>query len=248
MVLNTPVSPPLVEGLPEQHRDDRRDHDRQVGERAVEAAAAAHLAHQHGRDERDRVAEDAARAARSTRCSRPRSAAAGRRAPARKLSSPTQVAGCTRFVCCSDMITVRTIGYHENAPKISSRGSRKTTVVSPPPRTQVTGVRRAGGRVRAGCRPRGPRVVTLSATAMVEPPRVREGPPPAGCRSSDTRPMVLRRSGAGGDRLLCGRLRLPRAAAGCSRSASVSTASTAGVERVVDALRRGRGLGRDRAA
>ena len=40
------------------------------------------------------------------------------------------------------MITVRTIGYHENAPKTSSIGRRKSNVASPPPRTHVTGVRR----------------------------------------------------------------------------------------------------------
>ena len=48
----------VVEGLPKQDGDDRRDDDRQVRERAVEAATAAHLAHQHGRHERYRVAED----------------------------------------------------------------------------------------------------------------------------------------------------------------------------------------------
>ena len=62
---------------------------------------------------------------------------------ARKLSSPTHVAACTRFVCCSDMITVRTIGYHENAAKTNSIGKRNSSVVSPPPRTQVIGVCRA---------------------------------------------------------------------------------------------------------
>ncbi len=58
---------------------------------------------------------------------------------ARKLSIPTHVGACTRFVCCSDMITVRTIGYHENAPNTNSSGSRKRSVVSPPPRTHVAG-------------------------------------------------------------------------------------------------------------
>ena len=38
------------------------------------------------------------------------------------------------------MITVRTIGYHENAPKTRIIGSRKSSVVRPPPRTHVTGV------------------------------------------------------------------------------------------------------------
>src|SRR5580765_4431189 len=41
------------------------------------------------------------------------------------------------------MTTVRTIGYHENAPNTSSIGSRKRNVVSPPPLTQVRGERRA---------------------------------------------------------------------------------------------------------
>jgi hypothetical protein len=44
------------------------------------------------------------------------------------------------------MITVRTIGYHENAPKTSSKGRRKTTVESPPFLTHVAGVRRARDR------------------------------------------------------------------------------------------------------
>ena len=43
-----------------------------------------------------------------------------------KLSSPTHVGACTRFVCWNAMTTVRTIGYHENAPKTSSSGSRKS--------------------------------------------------------------------------------------------------------------------------
>ena len=38
------------------------------------------------------------------------------------------------------MITVRTIGYHEKAPNTNSSGSRKSSVVRPPPRTHVTGV------------------------------------------------------------------------------------------------------------
>jgi hypothetical protein len=41
------------------------------------------------------------------------------------------------------MITVRTIGYHENAPKTNNIGKRKISVVRPPPRTHVTGLRRA---------------------------------------------------------------------------------------------------------
>ena len=52
------LGPRVVEELPQQHRDDRRHDDRQVGERRVEPLAAAHLAHEHGGDERDRVAED----------------------------------------------------------------------------------------------------------------------------------------------------------------------------------------------
>ena len=59
----------VVERLPEQHGDDRRDHDRQVGERAVDAAEAPHLAHQHGGDERDRVAEDQREQREVRRCS-----------------------------------------------------------------------------------------------------------------------------------------------------------------------------------
>src|SRR3954452_8319243 len=65
----------------------------------------------------------------------------------RKLSNPTHVGGAKRFVCWNDMMTSRTIGYHENAPKMSSIGSAKSSVVRPPLRTQVTGERLA--RVRA---------------------------------------------------------------------------------------------------
>ncbi len=54
-----------------------------------------------------------------------------------KFESPTQVAGSTRFVCCNDIVTRRTIGYHENAPKTASSGNRKNSVVRPPPRTHV---------------------------------------------------------------------------------------------------------------
>src|SRR5579862_8183220 len=63
-----------------------------------------------------------------------------------KFANPTHVAGCTRFVCCSDMITVRTIGYHENAPKITSIGSRKANVARPSFVTQENGPRRAFSR------------------------------------------------------------------------------------------------------
>ena len=47
----------VVEGLPEEHCDDRWDDDRQVRERAVPAARPPHLTHQYGRDERDRITE-----------------------------------------------------------------------------------------------------------------------------------------------------------------------------------------------
>src|SRR6195952_5012295 len=59
-----------------------------------------------------------------------------------KLSQPTQVAGRTRLVCWNDMVTVRTIGYQEKAPNTNNMGSRKISVVSPPPATQLAGVRR----------------------------------------------------------------------------------------------------------
>ena len=133
----------VVERLPEQHRDDRRNHDRQVRKRAVDAADAPHLAHQHGRDERDRDSRRAGRAARTRAVFLTAIGSSGSCSTSRKLCEPDPASrGCTRFVCCSDMITVRTIGYHENAPKTRSIGSRKSSVVSPPPRTHVTGVRR----------------------------------------------------------------------------------------------------------
>src|SRR5579862_5616953 len=69
-----------------------------------------------------------------------------------KFANPTHVAGWTRFVCCSDMITVRTIGYQENAPKMHSIGSRKSSVVRPPPRTHVPGVRRGRNCTRVDSR------------------------------------------------------------------------------------------------
>ncbi len=63
---------------------------------------------------------------------------------ARKLSSPTHVGACTRFVCWNDITTVRTIGYHENAPKTSEqREQEEEASTRPPLRTQVSGVRRA---------------------------------------------------------------------------------------------------------
>src|SRR3984893_9835965 len=79
--------------------------------------------------------------------------------PVAKFENPTQVAGCTRFVCCRDMITRRTIGYHENAPKTRSRGSRKRSFESPPRFTQVTGVRLT--RTRVG--PAAARVVSAAS-------------------------------------------------------------------------------------
>ena len=48
----------VVEELPEQHRDDRRDDDRQVGEGAVEALEPLHLAHEHGHEDGQRESED----------------------------------------------------------------------------------------------------------------------------------------------------------------------------------------------
>ena len=136
----------VVERLPEEHRDDRRDHDREVRERAVEAARAC----------APRSSAPPRRAGSDSRRSSASSAkyavflhgdrqAAGRATTRSKFWNPTHVAGCTRFVCCSDMITVRTIGYHENAPKTNSSGSRKSSVVRPPPRTHVSGVRRRRG-------------------------------------------------------------------------------------------------------
>ena len=140
----------------------------------------------------------------------------------RKLSSPTQVAGCTRFVCCSDMITVRTIGYHENAPKMASIGSRKTSLVRPPPRTQVAGDRRARRRGRAGPRAAMARCFS-QCHGIAACHRCLQGPGferLAGCRCHDTRPPTC------SDYLPCADQppvrccwRLP-AAAGCSRSAS----------------------------
>ena len=42
-----------------------------------------------------------------------------------KFCSPTHVGACTRFVCWNDMTAVRTIGYHENAPKTTSSGQHE---------------------------------------------------------------------------------------------------------------------------
>src|SRR5579862_6669837 len=67
---------------------------------------------------------------------------------AEKFDSPTQVAGSTRFVCCNDIVTRRTIGYHENAPKTKSSGNRKRSFQSPPRLIQVAGVPLT--RTRAG--------------------------------------------------------------------------------------------------
>jgi hypothetical protein len=49
------------------------------------------------------------------------------------------------------MITVRTIGYQENAPKIRSIGKRKKSVERPPCLTHVTGLRRAWRRGDGAC-------------------------------------------------------------------------------------------------
>src|ERR1700712_3689215 len=73
-----------------------------------------------------------------------------------KFSHPTHVAGRTRLVCWNDMVTVRTIGYQEKAPKANSMGSRKTRVVRPLPLTQLAGVRRGRrvgpvGAILIGC-------------------------------------------------------------------------------------------------
>src|SRR6266496_373232 len=51
-----------------------------------------------------------------------------------------------RFVCWSESTTRRTIGYHENAVKIASMGRAKTSAERPPPRTQRTGERRTRQR------------------------------------------------------------------------------------------------------
>src|SRR5439155_24102495 len=88
----------------------------------------------------------------------------------RKFCSPTQLAGCTRFVCCSDMTTVRTIGYHENAPKTNRSGNRKTTVDSPPPLTHVSGVRRERRRSEA------PVTADVASTSPNRPPALRAAP------------------------------------------------------------------------
>ena len=56
-----------------------------------------------------------------------------------KLSRPTNVGAETRFVSWTLMTSDRTIGNQEKTPKISSNGSRKTSVLSPSRLTQVAG-------------------------------------------------------------------------------------------------------------
>src|SRR5579863_3676043 len=87
---------------------------------------------------------------------------------AEKFESPTHVAGSTRFVCCSDIVTRRTIGYHEKAPKTRSSGNRKRSFQRPPCLIQLAGVRL--GRTRVG--PAAARVVrggsVASALGVIE--------------------------------------------------------------------------------
>ena len=71
----------VEEEPPQQHRHDRRDDDRQVRQRAVEAAEAARLAHDHGQHERDREPDDQGQQGEVGRCWRPPSRRAGRPGP-----------------------------------------------------------------------------------------------------------------------------------------------------------------------
>src|ERR1035437_3917485 len=54
-----------------------------------------------------------------------------------KLSTPTDVGADTRFVSWTLMTNDRSIGYQENTPKTSSKGSRKASVLSPSLLTRI---------------------------------------------------------------------------------------------------------------
>src|ERR1700693_2251066 len=149
-----------------------------------------------------------------------------------KFWSPTHVAGCTRFVCCSDMTTVRTIGYHENAVKTNRSGNRRMSVDSPPLRAHVSGVRRGSrysrSRVTAG----------VASTSPTAPPtlrgRLRSRAPPTA--------IVLR---AARDRALRGVVRRRQQRLDVGVLVGEDRLND-GVERVIHALRRGTRLGDER--
>ena len=150
-VLKTPTELAVVERLPEQHGHDRRDHDRQVREHAVQAAARAAPRSSAPPRRAARVAEDQREQREVRRVLDGDRQQRVVRAPRGSCRARPRSATRTRFVCCNDITTVRTIGYHENAPKTSSSGSRKSSVDRPPSRTHVSGERRA----RAARRSRG---------------------------------------------------------------------------------------------
>ena len=72
-----------------------------------------------------------------------RSRTAGRRARAGSCPGPRTTGSDTRFVSWTLMTTARTIGSHENTPKMTSSGSRNTSVLRPSRITRAA--RRRGG-------------------------------------------------------------------------------------------------------
>ena len=143
----------VVEDLPQQHGDGRRDDDRQVGEQRVQAARRGGRRSSAPPRPAGPGSRRPAPAPRTTGCSARRSRAAGRRAPRGSCRGRRTRRAVTRLVCWTLITNDRTIGHHEKSPKTSSIGSRKTSVGQPPtrrPGRPCRGGSRAGRRRRRG--------------------------------------------------------------------------------------------------
>ena len=243
IVLNTPVGLRVVEELPQQHRDDRRDDDRQVGEGAVEAPAAPDLAHQHRQDDRDREAEDAAPAARTRAVLRDGDAEqrVGQHA-LRSCRARPRSGSMTRFVSWKLMTTARTIGNQAKTPNTTSIGSRNTSVLRPSRVIRERRARRRGATRAAGPRARrgrgcrvGQRAHALrSPVAPVDPGGVVEDASPGRPCADESGPRRCRGPviDAGGSALRRGSpgpaVLAASSSASMSAFSSVSTACTTG--------------------
>ena len=217
----------VVERLPEEDRDHGRDDDREIGQRAVEAAEPPDLAHQHGGDQRDRDSRRSGRGTAKRSVFLTAVGSSGSLSTVRKLSSPTQV---------GRLHEVRVLQRHDH------RARRSGTTRKPRRRTAS-----AAGRAASSGRRRAPMSTGVRRRRRRLPVGAHRDRLAVRGRSSDrVRPRhtasVARTLGERGarppvrgnaylpcaDRGLRGAVRLLRAGRGCSAFLSVRTACTTG--------------------
>ena len=106
-------------------RDDRRDHDREVGERGVQPLAAPDLAHEHRHEQREREAEQQREEREVEWCCVTALPSAGSVSTRAKLSKPTQTETIQVGLLQAHDADC-TIGDHEKKKKTKIIGSRNS--------------------------------------------------------------------------------------------------------------------------